>query len=63
MSGRIVNEGDDANPETRQSVYFGYMVTVHNGKVYEGRVSADRNLTDEEISQMIDILRSVEFVR
>lgn len=63
MSGRIVNEGDDANPETPQSVYLGYMVTVHNGKVYEGRVSADRDLTDEEINQMVDILKSVEFVR
>ncbi|MBO5858464.1 MAG: hypothetical protein J6R20_01650 [Clostridia bacterium] len=49
------------NNET-MSVYLGYVVFTHGEDVYYCRMTADRNISPEEISEMIDILKTIEFI-
>ena len=44
------------------AVYLGYVVFTHGEDVYDCRLTADRDISAEEITEMIDILRSIEFV-
>ncbi len=44
------------------AVYLGYVVFTHGEDVYDCRLTADRNISAEEISEMIDILKSIEFI-
>lgn len=44
------------------AVYLGYIVFTHGEDVYDCRLTADRSISPEEISEMIDILKSIEFV-
>ena len=54
-SGLIKTEG--------AAVWLGYITFSHAGEIYDCRLSADRDLSQEEINKMVDILRSIEFVR
>lgn len=45
------------------AVWLGYIIFSHGGEVYDCRLSADRDLSREEINEMVDILKSIEFVR
>ncbi len=54
-SGYIVTQNE--------AVYLGYITFVHGGEVYDCRISADRSLSEQEITEMVDILKSIEFVR
>lgn len=49
------------NSETT-AVYLGYVVFTHGEDVYDCRLTADRSISAEEISEMIDILKSIEFI-
>lgn len=49
------------NNETT-SVYLGFVVFTHGEDVYDCRLTADRSISAEEFSEMIDILRTIEFV-
>lgn len=46
----------------KTSVYLGFVVFTHGEDVYDCRLTADRSVSAEEISEMIDILKSIEFV-
>ena len=54
-SGLIKTEG--------AAVWLGYITFSHADEIYDCRLSADRDLSQEEINKMVDILRSIEFVR
>ncbi len=45
------------------AVWLGYITFSHAGEVYDCRLSADRDLSQEEINKMVDILISIEFVK
>lgn len=45
------------------AVFLGYINFSHGGEVYDCRLTADRDLSQEEINEMVDILKSIEFVR
>ena len=45
------------------TVFLGYITFSHGGEIYDCRLSADRDLSQEEINKMVDILKTIEFVK